>query len=88
MGVWLLALLPLYGLTVEEAFEKGNQAYVRGENALKDARKKSGHGSQIGCLSQKGRSLDHGGSVRNPSRGIGKMDREAPRRYRGVQSQA
>ena len=42
MGVWLLALLPLYGLTVEKAFEQGNQAYVRGENALKDARKKSG----------------------------------------------
>ena len=42
MGVWLVALLPLYGLTVEKAFEQGNQAYVRGENALKDARKKSG----------------------------------------------
>ncbi|MBT6957208.1 MAG: tetratricopeptide repeat protein [Opitutae bacterium] len=42
IGFFFLALLPLYGLTVEEAFEKGNQAYVRGENALNDARKKSG----------------------------------------------
>ena len=29
IGFFFLALLPLYGLTVEEAFEKGNQAYVR-----------------------------------------------------------
>jgi tetratricopeptide (TPR) repeat protein len=47
MAGWLLALLPLYGLTVEEAFEKGNQAYVRGENALKDARKTSGSDKQF-----------------------------------------
>ena len=34
--------LPLCGLTVEQAFEKGNQAYVRGENTLAESRKKSG----------------------------------------------
>jgi tetratricopeptide (TPR) repeat protein len=42
-GFLMLACTVAWGLTVEEAFEAGNQAYARGENVLDEVRSKASH---------------------------------------------